>query len=85
MASTACWRPGVVRTLNDAGVETAAPIEVAVWTNEEGSRYSPAMMGSGVFAGVFGLDEVLAKTADDGGILGQDLKAIGYAGEEDAG
>ena len=75
----------VVRTLNDAGVETGAPIEVAVWTNEEGSRYSPAMMGSGVFAGVFGLDEVLAKTADDGGILGQDLKAIGYAGEETPG
>ena len=63
----------VVRTLNDAGVETAAPIEVAVWTNEEGSRFSPAMMGSGTFAGVFGLDEVLAKTAVDGGVLGEDL------------
>ena len=72
----------VVRTLNDAGVETAAPIEVAVWTNEEGSRFSPAMMGSGTFAGVFGLDEVLAKTAVDGGVLGEDLKNIGYAGEQ---
>src|SRR6185295_3644258 len=43
----------VVRTLNDRGIETAAPIEVAAWTNEEGSRFAPAMLGSGVYAGVF--------------------------------
>ena len=43
----------VVRTLNDYNYETNAPIEVAVWTNEEGSRFAPAMVASGVFAGVF--------------------------------
>lgn len=41
----------VIRTLNDLGVETEAPLEVVVWTNEEGSRFAPCMMGSGVFAG----------------------------------
>ncbi len=45
----------VVRTLNDLGYETEAPIEIVAWTNEEGSRFSPAMVGSGVFAGVFDL------------------------------
>ena len=43
----------VVRTLNDLGYETEAPVEIVAWTNEEGSRFSPAMVGSGVFAGVF--------------------------------
>ncbi len=70
-----------VRTLNDHGVETAAPIEVCCWTNEEGSRYAPAMMGSGVFAGVFELDEIRAKTDDIGAVLGDELARIGYAGE----
>ena len=49
----------VVRTLNDLGYETEAPIEIVAWTNEEGSRFSPAMVGSGVFAGVFDLAEGL--------------------------
>ena len=49
-----------MRTLNDLGYETEAPIEVVVWTNEEGSRFAPAMVGSGVFAGVFELDYALA-------------------------
>ena len=47
----------VVRTLNDFGIETDAPVEVAAWTNEEGSRFSPPMMGSGAFAGVFGEED----------------------------
>jgi hypothetical protein len=51
----------VIRTLNDLGVETEAPLEVVVWTNEEGSRFAPCMMGSGVFAGKFTLEETLAK------------------------
>src|SRR5687768_15388664 len=46
----------VVRALNDAGVKTRAPLEVASWTNEEGSRFVPTMMGSGVFTGVYSLD-----------------------------
>lgn len=69
-----------VRTMNDHGVETTAPVEVCCWTNEEGSRYAPAMMGSGVFAGVFDRDEILAKTDGDGLALGDELKRIGYAG-----
>src|ERR1700738_1643315 len=50
----------LVRTLNDLGYETPAPIEIVAWTNEEGSRFSPAMVGSGVFAGVFDLAYGLA-------------------------
>ena len=50
----------VVRTLNDLGYETEAPIEIVAWTNEEGSRFSPAMVGSGAFAGVFELEAALA-------------------------
>ena len=49
----------IVRSLNDAGIRTRAPIEVAAWTNEEGSRFVPTLMGSGVYAGVFGLDYAL--------------------------
>ena len=51
----------VLRTLNDAGVATRAPIEVVSWTNEEGSRFTPVMMGSGVFANVFTLEHVRAQ------------------------
>jgi len=50
----------VVRTLNDLGLETEAPIEVAFWTNEEGSRFVPVMMGSGVFAKAFSLETAYA-------------------------
>jgi N-carbamoyl-L-amino-acid hydrolase len=50
-----------VRTLNDARHRTAAPIEVRVWTNEEGSRFVPVMMGSGVYAGAFTLEHALAR------------------------
>jgi N-carbamoyl-L-amino-acid hydrolase len=70
----------VVRTLNDRGVRTDAPIEVAVWTNEEGTRFTPTMMGSGAFAGVYPLDYVLARTDADGKSVGDELKRIGYAG-----
>ncbi|WP_434621101.1 Zn-dependent hydrolase [Azospirillum sp. B2RO_4] len=71
----------VVRSLNDRGVETLHPVEVAVWTNEEGSRFSPPMMGSGVVTGVFTLDEILEKVAQDGARLGDELVRTGYAGE----
>jgi len=70
----------VLRTLNDLGVETEAPIEVVVWTNEEGSRFAPCMMGSGVFAGKFTLEETLAKRDAQGVTVGAALDAIGYAG-----
>ncbi|MCD9570356.1 Zn-dependent hydrolase [Pseudomonas protegens] len=70
----------VIRTLNDLGLETQAPIEVVVWTNEEGSRFPPCMMGSGVFAGKFDLAETLAKQDEQGLSVGGELQRIGYAG-----
>jgi N-carbamoyl-L-amino-acid hydrolase len=73
----------VLRTLDDLKIPTAAPIEVAVWTNEEGSRFIPVMMGSGVFTGAFDLDPTLDQTGRDGTRVGDALKAIGYAGTED--
>jgi N-carbamoyl-L-amino-acid hydrolase len=75
----------VVRTLNDNEIETAAPIEVAVWTNEEGSRFAPAMVASGVFAGVFDLDYGHSRADVDGKTIGDELKRIGYLGEETPG
>jgi N-carbamoyl-L-amino-acid hydrolase len=77
----------VVRTLNDLGYETEAPIEIVAWTNEEGSRFSPAMVGSGVFAGVFTLDQALS-TRDNNApdlTLGDELGRIGFAGPEPVG
>jgi beta-ureidopropionase / N-carbamoyl-L-amino-acid hydrolase len=71
----------VVRALNDAGLETEAPIEVAVWTNEEGSRFAPAMVGSGVHAGIFTLEQAHAITDIDGKTMGEELDRIGYRGE----
>ncbi|MGV8919239.1 MAG: Zn-dependent hydrolase [Pseudomonas sp.] len=70
----------VLRTLNDLGIETEAPLEVVVWTNEEGSRFPPCMMGSGVFAEKFSLEQTLAKTDVNGISVGEALAAIGYAG-----
>lgn len=70
----------VIRTLNDAGVQTEAPLEVAVSTNEEGSRFVPVMMGSGVFAGAFTLEHALAQCDNDGISVSEALAAIGYAG-----
>ena len=69
-----------VRALNDHGIKTEAPVEIACWTNEEGSRFSPAMMGSGVFTGVFELNEILEKTDIDDLVFGDELKRIGYDG-----
>jgi N-carbamoyl-L-amino-acid hydrolase len=70
----------VLRTLNDAGVATRAPLEVVSWTNEEGSRFTPVMMGSGVFANVFTLEHVRAQKDIEGVAVGDALQAIGYAG-----
>jgi N-carbamoyl-L-amino-acid hydrolase len=70
----------VLRTLHETGIETEAPIEVAVWTNEEGARFAPAMMGSAVFAGIFKEDEIKAKTDRDGITFGDALAKIGYDG-----
>ncbi|MEH3086213.1 MAG: Zn-dependent hydrolase [Xylophilus ampelinus] len=70
----------VLRTLEDAGVRTVAPLEVCVWTNEEGSRFVPVMMGSGVYAGAFPLEHALAAADRDGVTVAQALAATGFAG-----
>ena len=70
----------VLRTLNDAGIVTERPIAVAIWTNEEGSRFVPVMGGSGAFAGVFTLEHLLGQRDVDGVTFGEALRRIGYAG-----
>ncbi|MFZ5781960.1 MAG: M20 family metallo-hydrolase [Pseudomonadota bacterium] len=70
----------VVRTLNDAGVVTRRPIAVAFFTNEEGARFQPDMMGSLVYAGGMGLIEAYAATDGNGASVGEELRRIGYLG-----
>ncbi len=72
----------VVRTLNDHGIQTQAPIEVAFWTNEEGSRFVPVMMGSGVFCGAFSLEHAYAAKDVDGKTVKDELARIGYLGTQ---
>lgn len=72
----------VVRTLNERGIQTEAPIEVAFWTNEEGSRFVPVMMGSGVFCGAFSLETAYAARDVDGKTVREELERIGYLGDE---
>lgn len=75
----------VVRTLNEHGIETDAPIEIVNWTNEEGARFAPAMISSGVYAGAFELDFALSRADSDGRTLSEELDRIGYAGDEACG
>ena len=71
----------VLRTLNDQGYETNAPIEVIDWTNEEGSRFAPAMLSSGVFAGVFDTAYAYGREDREGKRFGDELTRIGYKGD----
>jgi N-carbamoyl-L-amino-acid hydrolase len=75
----------VVRTMNDLGVQTRHPVEVSMWTNEEGSRFAPSMVASGVFAGVFALDHALGLTDSAGKTMGAELQRIGFAGDQPMG
>ena len=75
----------VIRTLNDHQIETQAPVEVAFWTNEEGSRFVPVMMGSGVFAKAFTLETAYAAKDVAGKTVGEELARIGYVGPEEPG
>ncbi|KQP14403.1 Zn-dependent hydrolase [Pseudorhodoferax sp. Leaf267] len=75
----------VMRTLNERGITTRAPLEVAVWTNEEGTRFTPVMMGSGAFAGVFAPDFVHVQVDGAGLSVGDELRRIGYLGEQPCG
>jgi beta-ureidopropionase / N-carbamoyl-L-amino-acid hydrolase len=74
-----------MRTLHETGYETNAAVEIVNWTNEEGSRFAPAMLASGVFAGVFTPDYAYARSDRDGKTFGDELTRIGYRGEEKAG
>ena len=74
-----------MRTLHESGYETNAPIEIVNWTNEEGSRFAPAMLASGVFAGVFTPDYAFAREDRDGRRFGDALDRIGYRGPQKAG
>ena len=71
----------VLRALNDRKIATRAPMEVAAWTNEEGSRFPPGMAGSGVFAGVHEIGQIWSSKDLDGTTFEQALKSIGYAGD----
>lgn len=71
----------VVRTLNDYQIVTKRPIEIAVFTNEEGTRFEPSMLGSGVLAGVYQIEEVYQTRDRDGICYGEELERIGYKGQ----
>ncbi|TDO95770.1 Zn-dependent hydrolase [Marinomonas balearica] len=75
----------VLRTLHENNIQTPTAMEFSVWTNEEGSRFQPAMQGSGVYAGRFDLATELNKTDENGVQLGDELKRIGYLGKEEIG
>lgn len=68
----------ILETLSDAGVVTDHPVEVAVWTNEEGARFRPAMMGSGVHCGRHSLADIYAITDKDGITVGEEVARHGY-------
>ncbi len=75
----------LVRTLNDLDIRTKHPIVVINWTNEEGTRFAPAMMASGVFAGVFTQEFAYSREDADGVKMGDELERIGWKGDEEVG
>ncbi len=75
----------IIRSLNDLGIRTRHPIVVTNWTNEEGTRFAPAMLASGVFAGVHELDWAYGREDADGKRFGDELARIGWKGDEPVG
>ncbi|OZI74355.1 Zn-dependent hydrolase [Bordetella genomosp. 12] len=75
----------VMRTLQERGIETEAPLELIIWTNEEGTRFVPVMMGSGVFCNIFPLETALSARDLDGKSVRDELARIGYAGDQPVG
>lgn len=75
----------IIRTLNDFGIKTRHPIEVVNWTNEEGARFAPAMLASGVFAGVHDQAFAYDREDADGKRFGDELERIGFKGPEPVG
>lgn len=74
-----------LRSIVDLGYETNAPVMIVNWTNEEGSRFAPAMLASGVYAGVFTPDYAYERTDRDGVKFGDELARIGYRGSDPVG
>jgi N-carbamoyl-L-amino-acid hydrolase len=75
----------VIRTLNDAGIETDAPLCIVNWTNEEGSRFAPATMASAAYAGEYTSEDILSRRDADGISVAEALDSIGYRGEDAVG
>ncbi|MBA8899646.1 Zn-dependent hydrolase [Phyllobacterium sp. P30BS-XVII] len=75
----------LIRTLNDLNIKTKHPIVVVNWTNEEGTRFAPAMLASGVFAGIHTQDWAYAREDAKGKTFGDELERIGWKGDEDVG
>lgn len=75
----------IIRTLNELGIKTRRPIVVVNWTNEEGTRFAPPMLASGVFADVHTLDWAYAREDAEGKNVGDELERIGYKGDEPVG
>ena len=75
----------VVRSMNDLGIKTKHPIVVTNWTNEEGARFAPAMLASGVFAGIHTEEYAKGRKDLDGKVFGEELKRIGWEGTEKVG
>ena len=75
----------VIRTMNDLGIKTKHPVVVVNWTNEEGARFAPAMLASGVFAGIHTLDYAYGRKDQEGLTFGDELKRIGWVGDEKVG
>ncbi|WP_037307371.1 Zn-dependent hydrolase [Ruegeria halocynthiae] len=75
----------IIRTLNDLGIRTKHPIIATNWTNEEGTRYAPAMLSSGVFAGMHTQDWAYDREDAEGKKFGEELERIGWRGDEDVG
>jgi beta-ureidopropionase / N-carbamoyl-L-amino-acid hydrolase len=71
----------VIRTLNDAGIDTELPLCVTNWTNEEGSRFAPAMMGSAAYVGDFTVGDILSRKDVSGVSVAEALETIGYRGD----
>jgi len=71
----------VMRTLQERNIQTEAPLELVIWTNEEGARFVPVMMGSGVFCNKFSLETALSATDAQGKTVRDELARIGYAGD----
>ncbi len=74
-----------VRSMNDLGIKTKHPIVIANWTNEEGTRFAPAMLSSGVFAGIHTQDWAYDRVDAEGKKFGDELKRIGWVGDEEVG